>query len=61
MKRLFHAVVLALALLVAACSFASAYERRQAAVDQASELRSAYERGYWAGWKQHAAAVGGGL
>lgn len=31
------------------------------AATNCSALSSAYERGYWAGWRQHAITVGGGL
>lgn len=28
---------------------------------EAADVASVYERGYWAGWRQHAAVLGGGL
>lgn len=31
------------------------------AATECTALASAYERGYWAGWKQHAQVLGGGL
>lgn len=50
-----------LVLLLASCTTQRAEEVTLDADQYGRAVQAAYERGYWAGWRQHAIVVGGGL